>query len=130
MRGYFPNSLSVAGMTVLFASVLAVPLAYLTVRFQFRGAAIIHTLGVLPLIMPAFVGAAAMQLLCGRSGSLNLVLNDAFGSTVPLMVGLDVPRWSVPTFADASVLGGLALLVAHLSFMATEIANLVPVLRS
>ena len=89
MRESFANSLYVAGMTVLFASVLAVPLAYLTVRFQFRGAAIIHTLGVLPLIMPAFVGAAAMQLLFGRSGSLNLILNDLFGFTVPLMEGLN-----------------------------------------
>ena len=76
MRESFANSLYVAGMTVLFASLLAVPLAYLTVRFQFRGAAIIQTLGVLPLIMPAFVGAAAMQLLFGRSGSVNLILND------------------------------------------------------
>ena len=89
MRESFANSLYVAGMTVFFASVLAVPLAYLTVRFQFRGAAIIHTLGVLPLIMPAFVGAAAMQLLFGRSGSLNLVLNGLFGFTVPLMEGLN-----------------------------------------
>ncbi len=89
MRESFANSLYVAGMTVLLASVLAVPLAYLTVRFQFRGAAIIHTLGVLPLIMPAFVGAAAMQLLFGRSGSLNLVLNGLFGFTVPLMEGLN-----------------------------------------
>ncbi len=89
MRESFANSLYVAGMTVLFASMLAVPLAYLTVRFQFRGAMVIHTLGVLPLIMPAFVGAAAMQLLFGRSGSLNLILNDAFGFTLPLMEGLN-----------------------------------------
>jgi iron(III) transport system permease protein len=89
MRESFANSLYVAGMTVLFASMLAVPLAYLTVRFQFRGAVVIHTLGVLPLIMPAFVGAAAMQLLFGRSGSLNLILNDAFGFTLPLMEGLN-----------------------------------------
>ncbi|MBK9605572.1 MAG: iron ABC transporter permease [Betaproteobacteria bacterium] len=88
MRESFANSLYVAGMTVLCASLLAVPLAYLTVRFQFRGAALIHTLGVLPLIMPAFVGAAAMQLLFGRSGSVNLILNDAFGFTLPLMEGL------------------------------------------
>jgi iron(III) transport system permease protein len=89
MRESFANSLYVAAMTVLFASLLAVPLAYLTVRFRFRGAVVIHTLGVLPLIMPAFVGAAAMQLLFGRSGSLNLILNDAFGFTVPLMEGLN-----------------------------------------
>ena len=89
MRESFANSLYVAGMAVLFASLLAVPLAYLTVRFQFRGARMIHTLGVLPLIMPAFVGAAAMQLLFGRSGAVNLILNNAFGFTLPLMEGLN-----------------------------------------
>ena len=40
MRESFWNSLYVAGLSVLFASVIAVPLAYFTVRFRFRGAAI------------------------------------------------------------------------------------------
>jgi len=64
-------------MSVVVASILAIPLAYFTVRFRFRGAALIQTLGVLPLIMPPFVGAVAMQLLFGRSGSLNLLLQGA-----------------------------------------------------
>ena len=68
MRESFANSLYVAGMTVGLGTLIAVPLAYLTVRFQFRGAILIQTLGVLPLVMPAFVGAAAMQLLFGRNG--------------------------------------------------------------
>jgi iron(III) transport system permease protein len=89
MRESFANSLYVAGMTVAFATLVAVPLAYLTVRFQFRGAVLIQTLGVLPLVMPAFVGASAMQLLFGRSGSVNLILKDAFGITLPLMEGLN-----------------------------------------
>ena len=89
MRESFANSLYVAGFTVVFATIVAVPLAYLTVRFQFRGAVLIQTLGVLPLVMPAFVGASAMQLLFGRSGSLNLILKDAFGFTLPLMEGLN-----------------------------------------
>jgi iron(III) transport system permease protein len=89
MRESFANSLFVAGMTVAMATLIAVPLAYLTVRFEFRGALLIQTLGVLPLVMPAFVGAAAMQLLFGRSGSVNLLLNDAFGFTLPLMNGLN-----------------------------------------
>lgn len=88
MRESFGNSLFVAGMTVLFATIIAVPLAYLTMRFQFRGAVLIQTLGVLPLVMPAFVGAAAMQMLFGRSGSVNLILNDLFGVTLPVMQGL------------------------------------------
>jgi len=89
MRESFANSLYVALATVLASTLVAVPLAYLTVRFEFRGAIVIQTLGVLPLIMPAFVGAAALQLLFGRSGSLNLILDDWFGFTLPIMQGLN-----------------------------------------
>jgi iron(III) transport system permease protein len=89
MRESFANSLYVAVTTVLASTVVAVPLAYLTVRFQFRGAILVQTLGVLPLIMPAFVGAAALQLLFGRSGSVNLILGDLFGFTLPIMEGLN-----------------------------------------
>jgi len=89
MRESFVNSLYVAGLSVLFASLIAVPLAYFTVRFRFRGALLIQTLGVLPLVMPAFVGAVAMQLLFGRSGSFNLLLQQWVGVTLPLMEGLN-----------------------------------------
>lgn len=87
MREAFFNSLYVAGWSALLASLIAVPLAYFTVRFDFRGALLIQTLGVLPLIMPPFVGAVAMQLIFGRSGSVNLLLNDWFGFTIPFMEG-------------------------------------------
>jgi len=88
MRESFGNSLYVATASVLVASLIAVPLAYFTVRFQFRGALLIQTLGVLPLIMPPFVGAVAMQLVFGRSGSMNLLLEDHFGFSIPIMQGL------------------------------------------
>ena len=89
LKESFMNSLYVAFMSTVFASLIAIPLAYLTIRFQFRGALIIQTLGILPLIMPPFVGAVAMQLLFGRSGSLNLMLDDWFGVTLPIMDGLN-----------------------------------------
>ncbi|MEZ2721927.1 ABC transporter permease [Paenalcaligenes hominis] len=85
----FKNSLYVAVAATFFASLIAVPLAYFTIRFKFRGALIIQTLGILPLIMPPFVGAVAMQLIFGRSGSVNLLLDDWFGITLPLMDGLN-----------------------------------------
>ncbi|MFT3819445.1 MAG: iron ABC transporter permease [Rubrivivax sp.] len=88
MREAFFNSLTVALLSALFAALIAVPLAYFTVRFEFRGALLIQTLGVLPLIMPPFVGAVAMQLIFGRSGSVNLLLGEWFGVTLPLMEGL------------------------------------------
>jgi iron(III) transport system permease protein len=85
----FWNSLYVASATVALASAFALPLAYITTRFEFRGALLIQTLGFLPLIMPPFAGAVAMQLLFGRNGSLNLILDDWFGFKVALMEGLN-----------------------------------------
>lgn len=89
MRESFVNSVVVALASVVLATLFAVPLAYLTVRFRFRGSALVQTLGVLPLIMPPFVGAVAMQLIFGRNGSVNLILNDAFGFRIPFMDGLN-----------------------------------------
>ena len=89
MRESFWNSLGVATLSVVFASLIALPLAYFTVRFEFRGALLIQTLGILPLIMPPFVGAVAMQLLFGRSGSLNLLLGEWFDVNLPIMQGLN-----------------------------------------
>ena len=83
------NSFYVSAMSVVWASVFALPLAYLTTRFVFRGAAIVQTLGFLPLIMPPFVGAVAMQLFFGRNGSVNLLLDDWFGFKIDFMEGLN-----------------------------------------
>lgn len=88
-RESFWNSIYVAAMTVVVASALALPLAYFTTRFHFGGAAVIQSLGVVPLIMPPFVGAVAMQLLFGRNGSINLLLDSWFGITIPFMSGLN-----------------------------------------
>ena len=65
------------------------PLATILARFRFRGAALIHTLGVVPLVMPPFVGAVAMQLIYGRNGAINLLLLDWFGFRIPFMEGLN-----------------------------------------
>ncbi|WP_104666083.1 ABC transporter permease [Ensifer adhaerens] len=88
-RRSFFNSVYVSGMSVVWASAIALPLAVLTTRFDFRGSLIIQTLGFVPLIMPPFVGAVAMQLLFGRNGTVNLLLNDWFGIRVPFMEGLN-----------------------------------------
>jgi iron(III) transport system permease protein len=88
-RESFWNSLYVGGMSVLIASLFSMPLAYFTSRFEFRGAIIIQSLGIIPLIMPAFVGAVAMLMLFGRNGSVNLLLDQWFGFTIPFMEGLN-----------------------------------------
>ena len=88
MREAFFNSLGVALASALCAALIAVPLACFTVRFRFRGMVLVHTLGVLPLVMPPFVGAVAMQLIYGRSGAVNLLLQRHLGFTLPIMDGL------------------------------------------
>jgi iron(III) transport system permease protein len=89
LREAFWNSIYVATMTVVLASLIAVPLATILARFRFRGAALIHTLGVVPLVMPPFVGAVAMQLIYGRNGAINLMLLDCCGFRIPFMEGLN-----------------------------------------
>ena len=85
----FGNSLYVSAMAVVWASLFALPLAYFTTRFDFAGSGVIQTLGIVPLIMPPFAGAVAMQLIFGRNGTINLLLSDWFDINIPFMEGLN-----------------------------------------
>ena len=67
---------------------LSLPLAYLLARYEFRGKLLLQTAATLPLVIPPFVGAVALQLILGRSGMVNLLLMDWFDVTVPFMEGL------------------------------------------
>ncbi len=88
-RSSFVNSFYVSAMSVVVATVIALPLAYITTRFNFGGSALIQSIGVIPLIMPPFVGAIAMQLLFGRNGTVNLLLSQYLGFKIPFMEGLN-----------------------------------------
>lgn len=83
------NSLWVSAAAVVLASGLALPLAALTTRYVFPGAALVQVLGFLPLVMPPFVGAVALQLIFGRNGTVNLLLDEWLGLKVPFMEGLN-----------------------------------------
>jgi iron(III) transport system permease protein len=85
----FVNSLYVSAMAVVVASLFALPLAYVTSRYVFAGASIVQVLGFLPLIMPPFVGAVALQLFFGRNGTINLLLDEYAGFKIPFMEGLN-----------------------------------------
>jgi iron(III) transport system permease protein len=84
----FRNSLTAGVMAVIFGSLISLPLAFFTVKYDFKGRTLIQTLGVLPLVMPPFVGAVALQLILGRSGIVNLLLLNWFGTSIPFMEGL------------------------------------------
>jgi iron(III) transport system permease protein len=82
------NSLIAGLLVVFFGSLIAVPLAYLSVRYDFKGKILVNTLATLPLVIPPFVGAVALQLILGRSGTVNLLLMRWFDMSIPFMEGL------------------------------------------
>ena len=111
------NSLVAGLLVVFFGSLIAVPLAYLTVRYDFKGKILVNTLATLPLVIPSFVGAVALQLILGRSGTVNLLLMNWFDITIPFMEGLTgvdlakllqrfVEKKSTVKATDAEVIGG------------------------
>jgi iron(III) transport system permease protein len=82
------NSLLSGVLVVFFGSLMAVPLAYFSTRYEFRGKPLLQTLATLPLVIPPFVGAVALQLILGRSGMVNLLLMRWLDTTIPFMEGL------------------------------------------
>lgn len=86
------------------------------------------------LIAAGFVFHTAGLLIrwyvSGHSPMSNGYESMIFISWVTLLAGFIFSRKSLLTLAATSVLAGLTLMVAHLSFMDPEITNLVPVLRS
>lgn len=82
------NSLWSGFLVVAFGSLIAVPLAYVFARYEFRGKIVLQTLATLPLVVPPFVGAVAFQQILGRSGAVNLLLMQRFDFSIPFMEGM------------------------------------------
>ncbi|AEF86900.1 ABC transporter permease protein [Treponema primitia ZAS-2] len=65
------NSIKVTLCTTLFATLIAVPLAWLTARFKFRFRNALITLITMATASPPFLGAYAWIILLGRYGAVN-----------------------------------------------------------
>jgi len=68
------NSVKIGVFTTLLTSLISVPLAFLTVRYDFPGKRLMQGLLLVPLVMPPFVGAIGMKQFFARYGSVNLLL--------------------------------------------------------
>lgn len=68
------NSLVIAACSTIAASMLAIPLAWLSHRFLFPGQKIFSSLILVPLILPPFVGAIGIAQMLGPYGALNALL--------------------------------------------------------
>jgi iron(III) transport system permease protein len=82
------NTLVSGLLVVVFSGLISLPLAYIIARYEFRGKILLQTAATLPLVIPPFVGAVALQLILGRSGMINLLLMRWFDITIPFMEGL------------------------------------------
>ncbi|HEY7166616.1 MAG TPA: iron ABC transporter permease [Candidatus Binatia bacterium] len=68
------NSINLALAVTFFTTLVSLPLAFLLVRYEFRGKSVLNGLLLIPLVLPPFVGAIGMRQLLARFGSINLIL--------------------------------------------------------
>ena len=75
LRAGLWHATGVAVAVVLLALAVSLPLAMLSVRYEFRGRGLLAGLLLVPLVLPPFVGALGMRLVLGRFGPLTQILH-------------------------------------------------------
>ena len=68
------NSLRIALGTTTLAALIALPLAWMSHRFDFFGKGALNAMVLVPLILPPFVGAIGLLQILGPYGALNALL--------------------------------------------------------
>jgi iron(III) transport system permease protein len=78
------NSILLGLGTVACTSVLGFAVAFLLVRFDFRGRDLFGYLTLIPIISPPLVGVLGVTFILGRAGTVNVLLHDWLGLEKPL----------------------------------------------
>lgn len=99
------NSFAMAVWTTLGCVLLSVPLAFLYVRFEFPGRALLNSLVLTPMILPPFVGAIGIKAMMGQAGAVNSFL---------ISVGLMDPMHPADWLGQGQMLGIVIMNVLHL----------------
>lgn len=71
------NSFSIAIGTTLLSMAIALPLSWISHKYDFPGKALFSALVLVPMILPPFVGAIGMTQILGRYGALNALLGTS-----------------------------------------------------
>lgn len=99
------NSTIIAACTTLGCLLVALPLAFAFVRYQFPGRALLNSLLLIPLILPPFVGALGVQAMLGQAGALNSLL---------MTVGLVRPEQPIDWLGEGQMAGVVVMNILHL----------------
>jgi iron(III) transport system permease protein len=125
LRDGLLHSVMIAICVTLFCTLVSVPLALLSRRYDFWGKGLVNGLLLVPLILPPFVGAIGMRQILGRFGVLTAVATRA---------GFIPPNSPVNWFGSAQILG--VILVETLSLypilflnVSAALANLDPAME-
>jgi len=78
------NSLVLGVVTVITSSVLGIAIAFLLMRFDFRGRNFFSYLTMIPIISPPLVGVLGFTFILGRAGTVNVLLMDTFDMLKPV----------------------------------------------
>ena len=76
LRRGLMNATLVAVCVTLLALLISVPLAVLSVRYEFPGRRMLSGLLLVPLVLPPFVGAIGIRLILGRFGPATQLLGS------------------------------------------------------
>jgi len=85
------NSFVLGSLVVIFSVLVGVPMGYFVARVKMPGKNLLLSLGILPVIMPSFVGAFSWIILLGRQGVLRHFINIALaplGMEIPSIYGM------------------------------------------
>src|SRR4051794_12194148 len=120
------NSTAIAVCVTMLCGLVSVPLAMLSVRFDFSGKRLMSGLLLVPLILPPFVGAIGMRQILGRFGVLTAIAQD---------IGLVSRDHPIEWFGGSARLAGVILIEALALYpilylnVTAALANLDPALE-
>src|SRR6266851_1223895 len=78
------KSLVLGVATVAASSVIGIAVAFLLVRYDFRGRGFFSYVTMIPIISPPLVGTLGFTFILGRAGSVNVLLMDLFDMLTPI----------------------------------------------
>ena len=99
------NSFRIGIFATLLAAVIAMPLAWISDRFNFPGKPLLGALVLVPMIMPPFVGAIGVKQILGQQGALNALLAD---------LGILNPDAPIDWLGEGRIWGVVALIALNL----------------